>query len=343
MLAIPHGKDTEALRKAGMERITGPVQASLSALDGFLGGEVVQFEREVQELVQFCLGHSGKRIRPVLVFHSGRSDGAAEADPELVKLAAVIELVHLATLVHDDVLDVAALRHGQATVAEKYGGGVAVLLGDALFAHALQLAASFPTAEVCREVARATRQVCTGEIAQTFQRGRRDLSLADYGRIIELKTAELFAVSCRLGGRLGGFSKEEVAALSEYGLRLGNAYQIFDDLADFLGEEARIGKTLGTDLASGKWTLPLILLREACGEEEAARLVDGFGAGEDGAATGRLLEALRSHGVLARSREHFEAEVRAAETALGRCDDREGVRSLGEISAYVRGLVDRLA
>jgi octaprenyl-diphosphate synthase len=145
-----------------------------------------------------------------------------------------------------------------------------VLLGDALLAHAVHLAAQYPAPDICRIVSDATRRVCSGEIAQTLHRGDTAITLAAYRRIIDLKTAELFRVSCLLGSRLAGFDAGFVEAASAFGGRLGVAYQIYDDLADFFGEEKRIGKTLGTDLAGGKITLPLLVLLEKlpAGERE---------------------------------------------------------------------------
>jgi len=168
--------------------------------------------------------------------------------------------VHLATLVHDDIMDGADVRRNRQTATREFGATAAVLLGDALFAHALNLATQFPTTEICAAVSESTRRVCAGEIVQTLRRGSTNITRADYQRIIDLKTAELFRVSCWLGAKLGGYTPDYVAAVTRFGRHLGIAYQIYDDLADFFGEEKRIGKTLGTDFASGKLTLPLLFL-----------------------------------------------------------------------------------
>jgi octaprenyl-diphosphate synthase len=231
----------------------------MGELDRFLRSQLGSFEPEIRSLVEYCLDVSGKRIRPALVFFSGWRDAEPIAPP-LVRAAAVVEMVHLATLVHDDIMDGADLRRNQPTAARRYGADVAVLLGDALLAHAVHVAAQFPSTEICRVVSGATRKVCAGEIAQTLRRGDPGITLADYRRIIGLKTAELFRLSCFLGGRLAGFEDGYVEAASAFGLRLGSAYQMYDDLADFYGEEKRIGKTLGTDLSGGKVTLPTLVL-----------------------------------------------------------------------------------
>ena len=227
-------------------------------------------------MVNYCIDTSGKRIRPALVFLSGWRDREG-VSPDLVRAAAVVELVHLATLVHDDIMDSADVRRSRRTAMREFGPTAAVLLGDALFAHALHLATHFPTTEVCAAVSESTRRVCAGEIVQTLRRRSTDLTPADYQRIIDLKTAELFRVSCFLGSRLSGATEGYVGASDRFGRHLGIAYQIYDDLADFFGQEEKIGKTLGTDLASGKLTLPLFALMDRLPPFEKAALADEIG------------------------------------------------------------------
>jgi octaprenyl-diphosphate synthase len=245
----------------------------MAALDAFLQGQLDAFEPEIRAMVNYCIDTSGKRIRPALVFLSGWKDSKA-VSPDLVRAAAIVELVHLATLVHDDIMDSADLRRSRRTAVREFGPSAAVLLGDALFAHALHLAAHFPTTEVCSAVSESTRRVCAGEIVQTLRRGSTDLTPADYQRIIDLKTAELFRVSCFLGSRLSGAEDGYVGAADRFGRHLGIAYQIYDDLADFFGREEKIGKTLGTDLASGKLTLPLFALLDRLPAFERAALTE---------------------------------------------------------------------
>jgi octaprenyl-diphosphate synthase len=255
----------------GFATVFALLGAHMTELDRFLHGQLGAFEPEIRTMVDYCIDTSGKRIRPALVFLSGwRGPGHVSSD--LVRVAAVVELVHLATLVHDDIMDEADVRRSRRTASREYGATAAVLLGDALFAHALHLATQFPTSEICAAVSESTRRVCAGEIVQTLRRGSTNISRADYQRIVDLKTAELFRVSCFLGAKLGGFSPDYVEAVSRFGRHLGIAYQIYDDLVDFFGEEKRIGKTLGTDLASGKLTLPLLTLIDRLPANEAATL-----------------------------------------------------------------------
>ena len=230
-------------------------------------------------MAAYCLDTTGKRLRPTMVFISGwQADGLVSDD--LVRAAGVVEMVHLATLVHDDIMDRAELRRNRRTAAREFGPDAAVLLGDALFSQALHIASQFPTTEVCRMVSESTRKVCSGEIMQTLRRRDITISLAEYRRMIDLKTAELFRVLCYLGARLSGHGDDFVQAADRFGHHLGIAYQIYDDLADFVGEEQRIGKTLGTDLATGKLTLPLMLLLEYVSPAERVSIAGALSGGQ---------------------------------------------------------------
>ncbi|KAF0093951.1 MAG: octaprenyl-diphosphate synthase [Puniceicoccaceae bacterium 5H] len=327
-------------RPEGIGNITAPIEPHLQALEQFLLDEVSAFEPEVQELVRYTFQHSGKKIRPILVFYSGWKGEGEPASTDLVRAAAIVELVHLATLVHDDILDEADLRHRTPTVAHQYGDHAAVLLGDAVFAHALKLAADYPNTFVCREVAQATRQVCSGEIAQTFARGRADLSLPAYYRMIDLKTAELFRVSALLGATLShpasGFSQ----AAAEFARRLGVAYQIFDDLADLFSSEDKAGKTLGTDLASGKFTLPFLLWLPELSEEERAAWMQRIQTDEQ--ALPALRQAWHDNGVLRRVVEAFRQELDRADEALEPYQELPAAQMLPRLHAFVSAAMDRL-
>lgn len=293
----------------------------MAALDAFLRQQIAAFEPEVRTMADYCIDTSGKRIRPALVFLSGAraelygNAGSAEVSDPLVRVAAVVELVHLATLVHDDIMDGAEIRRSRQTAARAYGPEAAVLLGDALFAHALHLAAQFPTTEVCLAVSDSTRKVCAGEIIQTLRRGTADVSREDYFRVIDLKTAELFRISCQLGSRLAGYEPRFVTAAAEFGRRLGVAYQIYDDLADFFGKETRIGKTLGTDLLSGKLTLPLLELADRLSSDDRAELMDEV-LGRRTPSLERRIAQMGDFGVFDAVAATIEREIAAAESAL---------------------------
>lgn len=298
------------------ETIVDPLRPAFMELEKFLERQVEFFEPEVSPLVHYCFGHSGKKLRPLLLFASAGLGRAGARDPQVVKAAAIVELVHLATLVHDDILDEATVRHRTETISSRYGPHVAVLLGDALFSHALHLASEYPTVEVCRSVSRATRQVCSGEIAQTFARESEIPDLDAYFRVIDLKTAELFRVSVYLGGYLGGMSEPDLDALVAYATHLGRAYQIYDDMADIFGQEAQAGKTLGTDLATGKATLPVLLWLQQIPESQRPRSLSEVERQFMSRAVVDWQVKLSEEGIPDRTREVFLEETGAARRAL---------------------------
>ncbi len=309
-------------------------------LDRFLFSQLKFFAPEIRELVRYCLDGSGKRLRPSLVFFSGWG-GPREDTAALVRAAAVVELVHLATLVHDDIMDGADLRRNRPTAGRRFGCDAAVLLGDALLAHAVNLASQFPSARVCRVVSAATRQVCAGEIAQTLRRGDTTVSRADYRRIVGLKTAELFRVSCLLGSSLAGFGRGYVEAVTEFGRRLGIAYQIYDDLADFFGEEKRIGKTLGTDFAGGKMTLPLLVLLRKLPRSGQRKLLDEIRSRRAPQMTPRLAQ-MNEYGVFDDVARAIDRELAVAVAFVARWPRRESASLLRRLAELLRTQVAAL-
>jgi len=315
------------------------LQPHLRELDSFLAKQIAEFEPEVREHAAYAIDTSGKRIRPSLIFFSGWSKPAV--DESLVRLAAVIETIHLATLVHDDIMDEADIRRNRKTVAKKYGNATAVLLGDALFSHAVYLATQFPTTAVCKEVALSMRRVCSGEILQTLQRGDPDVGMETYFRVIDLKTAELFRVSCHLGASLGGFSREYAEAAAAFGRHLGIAYQIYDDMSDLFGSQEKIGKTLGTDIATGKPTMPLILLRDRLPIQEA-ELLRGSLSGEVEADVPLWLERLRELGIFDEVRQAIFDEIQKARLAIQPFGNESSAEYLYTLSELLRNQVHAL-
>jgi octaprenyl-diphosphate synthase len=272
-----------------------PVESFLESVSQKLAAQVDAFDPALTAYADYALKGHGKHLRPALVALSAEALGEI-GEPHVVA-AVVIEMVHLATLVHDDVMDEAEIRRAKPTLATKWGNETAVLFGDCLFAEALRLAASFPTPEVCRAVASATNTVCAGEIMQTRSRGDFELTLESYLRIIDMKTAELFALSCDLAAFLTRASESERAALKGFGRAFGMAYQVFDDCQDVFGSEAQAGKSLGTDLAKGKLTLPLIELRRRVSNGDLIKLEQLFRHG-GAAGLADLRHLLARHDIL---------------------------------------------
>jgi octaprenyl-diphosphate synthase len=253
-----------------------PLEPFLQSVTQQLTRQAHEFDPKVVPYAQYALNGSGKHLRPTLVALAANSVG--QLSSAHVTAAVIIEMVHLATLVHDDVMDEAEIRRGRPTLAANWGNEIAVLFGDCLFAQALKLAASFPTTEVCRAVSMATNTVCTGEILQTQHRRNFEVSRREYFRVIGMKTAELFTLSCDLAAFLGGAKPEERAALREFGAAFGTAYQVYDDCIDLFGSEAEAGKSLGTDLAKGKLTWPVLLVWERANAADRKHLEQLIGS-----------------------------------------------------------------
>ena len=245
------------------------INPHLYAVEERIREQARTFDPAIEGYVAYACDSSGKRLRPVLALLSGAATGTI--CPSHVDLAVIVELIHLATLVHDDIMDSADVRREQATVNAKWGNTLAVLLGDCLFAHALKLATAFPNTEICRRIAQAATDVCSGEIIQTQRRYDLNLKIPEYLQVIEMKTAALFALAAELGAFISEASPEVITAMKTYGLRLGTAYQIYDDCLDIAGDPENAGKTLGSDLRKGKLTLPVLYLLQMADREEHHR------------------------------------------------------------------------
>lgn len=225
----------------------------------------------IPEIVRYVVQAGGKRLRPALVVLTAQLGGTHTDDA--ITVGAAVELIHLATLVHDDIVDKAVLRHQKPTVAVEYGEDVAILLGDFLFVEAFSLLASLNDPYLVDLFARSTRTTCQGEINQARRRFQFDLSLSEYLSFIDNKTATLMDAAMRGGARLARLSTDQVTALGHFGWNLGMSFQIIDDTLDLIGEEEMTGKTLRTDLANGKLTLPLIHLRDQLPPTERAEFL----------------------------------------------------------------------
>jgi octaprenyl-diphosphate synthase len=315
------------------KHIVEPVEPFLVAVSRRLEEQVAAFDPEIAPLARYALTAQGKQLRPALVALS--AGAAGQPNDSHVTAAVIVEMVHLATLVHDDIMDEARIRRQRPTLAAKWGNEISVLLGDCLFAHALKLAAGFPTPEVCRAVAAATNTVCSGEILQTNRRRKFTMGRAEYFKILAMKTGELFALSCDLGAWLSGATPNERGALRAFGLALGTAYQIYDDCLDVFGSESTAGKSLGTDLAKGKLTLPVLVALERADESERPRLEKMLAAWEPSQLPA-LLATLKRHNALAESRasvDQYLAMAREQIKLLPETDSRSALRELTDFLA----------
>ena len=313
--------------------IVEPVEPFLATVSQRLASQVKEFDPSLAQYAEYALNGNGKHLRPTLVALAANSVG--EVNDSHATVAVIIEMVHLATLVHDDVMDEAEIRRGQLTLAAQWGHEIAVLFGDCLFAHALKLAASFPTPDICRAVASATNTVCAGEILQTQHRHDFARSRQEYFHVLEMKTAELFALSCELAVVLSTGTPQQRPALRQFGQAFGTAYQVYDDCVDLFGSEASAGKSLGTDLAKGKLTFPVLLAWERStpqDREKLERLIKHSGA----AAMPEVGQMLKKYETLTPSVEIIEQYLAQA---------RQCIRSLPESGgrAGLLGITDYLA
>jgi octaprenyl-diphosphate synthase len=268
---------TQAIRRPDglartWKRLYGPIAAELAAAEALLASELASDDAFVDGLVKHAFHLGGKRLRPALLLLAAKACGRIVRDH--VVLAAVVEMIHTATLVHDDILDEAEVRRHRETINAKSGNEASVLVGDFLFTHAFYLASSLETTYACRLIGRATNIVCAGELRQIHGRGNFELSEGEYLEIVEAKTAELCACCCRLGAHYAGAGLACENALDRYGRNLGIAFQIADDLLDLVGDETAMGKSLGTDLEKQKMTLPLIRLLSESTTRERAEIVE---------------------------------------------------------------------
>jgi octaprenyl-diphosphate synthase len=263
-----------------------PVARDLEEVEAVLARTLATDRPGVGRLIEHLGHYRGKRLRPALLLLTAHACG--RVTPAHHTLGAVVEMIHTATLVHDDVLDSASVRRHVATVNALWGNQTSILLGDYLFTHAFHLCSTLGDAGACRLIGEATNRVCAGELHQITQRGNLELTEPEYFDIVEGKTAALTACCCRLGALFSGKPPEVVERLAAYGRGLGIAFQIADDLLDLVGEERTTGKSLGTDLEQQKLTLPLVHLLETAPPELATRVRQILGS-----PTNHKREALR--------------------------------------------------
>lgn len=267
----------------------------------------------VRQVAEYIIQSGGKRLRPVLLLLC--AGAAGYKGPHHHALAAVVEFIHTATLLHDDVVDESHLRRGNATANSVFGNAASVLVGDFLYSRAFQMMVSVDNMRVMQVLADATNIIAEGEVLQLMNCHDPEVDEGRYLQVIRYKTAKLFEASARLGGILGALPAEQEEALAEYGMRLGTAFQLIDDVLDYSGDQAETGKNVGDDLAEGKPTLPLIYVMANGSADQAAvvrRAIERGGAGELDA----VVKAIRETGALDFARRRAKAEAEAACAAI---------------------------
>ncbi len=290
-----------------------PIAADMRALDEVIRRRLHSDVALIRQVAEYIIGAGGKRLRPALVLLSAGALGYRGGHHR--ELAAVVEFIHTATLLHDDVVDESALRRGSRTANALFGNAAAVLVGDFLYSRAFQMMVSVGSMRVQQVLADATNTIAEGEVMQLLNCRNADVDEANYLRVIRYKTAKLFEAAARLGAVVAAAPAEIEEGLAAYGMHLGTAFQLIDDVLDYSGDEQATGKRLGDDLVEGKPTLPLIHAMRHGDAAQAACVRQAIEAGGREALPG-VLAAIRDTGALEATRRSAEAESALALAAL---------------------------
>ena len=278
-----------------MQQVRAVVSAELDAVNAVIIDQLQSDVEMVENVGQYIVDAGGKRLRPMLVLLSAAAlGGTSEAQ---IKFAAVVEFIHTATLLHDDVVDVSELRRGRPTANSAFGNAPSVLVGDFLYTRAFQLMVSLENHALLKMMADTTNTIAAGEVLQLIRAGDAATSESQYYDVIDRKTAALFAAGCEGAALLAGARAEQVEQLRRCGRNIGVAFQLIDDLLDYEGDPALTGKNVGDDLAEGKTTLPLIhVMRE--GSDEEAAMVRNAIVGKDRDRLPEIMQAVQRCGSL---------------------------------------------
>ncbi|HEX4479333.1 MAG TPA: polyprenyl synthetase family protein [Rudaea sp.] len=294
--------DVQTLAAPGMARVNALIRARLSS-------DVVL----INQIAEHIIGGGGKRLRPMLVLLAAQAAGYCGTNEAL--LAAIVEFIHTATLLHDDVVDESDLRRGRKTANALWGNAASVLVGDFLYSRSFQLMVEADDMRVMRILADATNRIAEGEVLQLLNVHNPDVDEAAYLRVIERKTAVLFSAATQLGGLLAGVPDAQEQALASYGMNLGFAFQIADDVLDYVSDAGTLGKNIGDDLAEGKATLPLIYAIERAPAAQAASLKRAIETGGLDSLD-NIVAAIRDTGSIERARERAQHYAGAAKASL---------------------------
>ncbi len=225
----------------------------------------------IPTIANYLIGAGGKKFRPMLLVLSSKLSGYSNGDRHILN-SCMVELIHVATLLHDDVVDEALIRRGNPSVNKKWGNEASVLVGDYLFSKSLSLLALGDDSRITQSVSFASQELAEGEIIGLATKGNFDITEEEYMDIIYKKTASLISVSCKIGAILGNISPDKEKALTNFGLKIGIAYQLIDDVLDYTGDQEKLGKTIGLDFQRKKMTLPLIILFQKVSAEEKIKI-----------------------------------------------------------------------
>ena len=331
------GQSTKSLM---LQSIYAPVKDSLGKVEDTLQTNLRSDTPWVDQLLEHSWLLSGKRMRPVLLLLSGlvikqQSESSAndsQLPKQLIPMAAAVEMIHTATLVHDDVIDKADTRRHKPTANAKWDNRTSVLLGDYLFTHAFHVGSKSESVQALAMLAAASNKVCAGEMKQNFHAGHFEIDAEIYYEIISEKTAELCAVSCAAGALLAGANEDTVERFEQYGRDVGMAFQIIDDVLDLVGDPNTVGKTLGTDLINRKPTLPIIHCLSKLSEDRKQDLLDII---SDPKQLQRVLETLNSTGSIDFARDVAKTHIESAVVFANSLGQGTAAHSLLTIAEFV--------
>ena len=317
---------------ASLAQLTDCVRTELAAVDQLFAEELKSALPCVNTLVKHVSRFRGKMLRPYLVLLTGKACGSLARAHEVI--ATVVEMVHMATLVHDDVLDDAELRRKGATINHLRGNEAAVLLGDYLISHSYHLCSSLDSQYGSRLIGRTTNEVCEGELLQIANRNNFDLDEETYLEIIKRKTAVLCAACCVLGAHYAGADEIRTKRMETFGLSLGIAFQIQDDILDLVGDVDTVGKSLGSDIAKGKMTLPMIhFLRTAPAEHQA--LLRSLLASKEPDKVEQIRNLILPSNSIAYAKSRAAQLVDRALSSIADLPENDAVRALSLMARYV--------
>ncbi|RTL55986.1 MAG: octaprenyl diphosphate synthase [Rhodocyclaceae bacterium] len=303
----------------------------MKVVDGVIRDRLYSDVVLVRQVAEYIIGAGGKRMRPALVLLTAGATGYRGSHHH--ELAAVVEFIHTATLLHDDVVDESDLRRGRDTANALFGNAASVLVGDFLYSRAFQMMVGVGSMRIMEVLADATNVIAEGEVLQLMNCNNADVDVDAYLRVIRYKTAKLFEAAARLGGILGQSTPEMEEGLARYGMHLGTAFQLVDDVLDYSGVEGETGKHVGDDLAEGKPTLPLIHVMQHGSPEQAAlvrQAIEQGGLDELPA----ILAAIQATGALEETRRRAEAEAATAKAAINALPPSQYKDSLLELADF---------
>ncbi len=311
------------------------IASDMQAVDAAIRTQLHSDVALVSQIADYIISAGGKRIRPALVLLMAKAWGYQGEDH--YKLAAVVEFIHTATLLHDDVVDESDLRRGRKTANAMFGNAASVLVGDFVYSRAFQMMVSVNSMRVMQILADATNVIAEGEVLQLMNMHDPDVTEERYLQVIRSKTAKLFEAATELGSLIAGAPEQQVAAAAEYGRSLGTAFQLIDDVLDYSGDSSAIGKNVGDDLREGKPTLPLIYLMQH-GTSQQRELVRACIANGDEAHFDQVLAAITSSGALDYTRRQAEAARDRAIEAINGLPSGTGKEALQSLANFA---VDR--